>query len=192
MRYVLSILTTVLCFSVFAEGFESGSCAILCKIDKSSGTMTVMGKTDHKLKKSVHVLHWNSRTHFRKIQTVPFSTLKQGQIVWLHLDSKEAAKVRQGKEFVCRNIDIETERSSRLGFRSSLKLCAPVYPGKGQHGKIEYAGKKIKFKAPISVTVYTNAVIDDLKPGMLLRIRGTVSEKKFNISDIVILPSTGE
>ena len=168
--------------------FKSGSTAMVHKIDKEHQTISVYAAKSSGPDKKVCTLHWSSKTLFLKLHTVDFSSLKPGQIVWLYLAPQEAKKVKQGKYFICSRMNIEAERHSRLGFRSAGKLCAPVYPQGTSRGEIEYAGKRIPFKAPEKVTVSMPVLPDDIKANMYLQIWGSSSEKRFNISHIVIQP----
>ena len=191
MKNILFLCCAAWSAVLWGKEFKSGTSAVVHKIDKESKTITVApafsAGSAAQAGKKVYNLHWSNKTQILKQHTVDFSSLKPGQIVWLLLAPQEAKKVKQGKNFICRRMVIEAERHSRLGFRSAGKLCAPVYPAEEGRGEIEYAGKRIKFKAPGKVTVRTVVSPENIKSGnMVLQIFGTVSENKFNISHIVI------
>ena len=193
MRLFSFFLTAFLTLSLWSKEFKSGRGAIVCEKDTQKQTMTVKtefspGKAE---KSTFHTLHWNRRTVFLKQKTLPFSSLSQGQTVWLYLAPGEGAKLKKGESFVCQRISVEAERNSRLGFRSAGKVCAPVYPLGKFCGEIEYSGKRIKFKAPENVTVFTAASSEDVKKGsVLLRIVGSISEKKFQMSTVIFEENT--
>ena len=168
------------------QPFASGKHAIAYQIDLKQKSMTVISETAYDPRKeegtSVHTLYWNDQTRFDKRSMVPFASVKPGSLGWFFLANKDIQSIKEGKVFSCRRIEFEPEKKLKEGFQGT-KLCAPVNHMKRNWGQILYNGRKIRFKGPAEVAVFTKGKVSDIKPGkQKLRIFGKIVDGKFIIS----------
>lgn len=169
------------------QPFVSGKHAIAYKIDLKAKSMTVISETAYDPQKdegtSVHTLYWNDKTGFDKRTLVPFEKVKPESMGGLFLTAKDVQLIKEGKVFSCRRIEFEPEQKRKAGLYGT-KLYAPVnYMKAPQWGQVLFNGKKIRFKGPAAVAVFTKGSASDIKPGkQQLRIFGKVMDGKFVIS----------
>ena len=191
MKVRLLLLLLLACAVLTAKSFKSGSHALAYEIDKAKKSMKIIAETAYDPKKdegtSVFTLHWAPGTIFKIKNFIPFASVKPGTVCEIFLSRKDEQLIRQGKSFSTRRIQFDAAVKKVRVAMLSQKLIAPVYPlGKGR-GEIEFNGKRIKFRAPLTVGVFTKGSVDDIRKGEdKLRIWGKISEKKFVISQVII------
>ena len=190
----IKLLTLLLAAGSLLAGqnFQSGKHAIAYDINAKAMSMKIMAETAYDPVKdegdSVYTIYWNKSTRFFIQKAEPFATMKPGTPGWFFLTPKDAANLKAGKTFATRRIDVEAKLDGKFGLRSAQKAYAPFFPkGKGR-GEVELDGKRIKFKAPDFVNVFSVGKSDDIRAGEnKLRIFGKVTDGKFVASRIQII-----